>query len=327
MQAFLEFAVRSRLNAIVAATGLAMLSVVLTLMVLVFPPLFLLGVVAYFMSGAVVALAALKFGLSEGLVVMLGPAIFWTLPMLAGGEGEVPGALLAVPAVSAICGVFLPLLVMASMLKNSGSQALAFATGAGLVALVVFGFHFTGFDPSRWLFAEMLPMLQSNMPDVNWQEGGAPGAGAEPPGTQSALALGVFAANTLVVLILCLVMARWWHARLDNPGGFGREFRALRFGPRVAYLTVVLAGLALAFDGWVGELALKLVPIVMVLGMFQGLAVAHGIAKGQSAGRQWLIGLYVLLVVPVFNTMMVLLMVVVGLIDYWIGFRERWARS
>ena len=169
MRAFLRFVVRGRVYAIAAATTAAMLSVILAVMVVVFPPLFFAGVVAYFASASIVGLVALKFGLLEALVVMLGPALFWAAPLVAGSEVDAPAALLAVPMVSTVVGILLPVALMGEVLRRTRSQALAFGLGAGLLAAVTVVFHIVDFELLRWLTSEMLPALKRSMPEVDWQ--------------------------------------------------------------------------------------------------------------------------------------------------------------
>ena len=170
----------------------------------------------------------------------------------------------------------------------------------------------------------MLPALKESTPGVDWQAVETAAARNEPTAEQRSFAMGSYIANMFVVLVLTLSMARWWHGVLDNPGGFGREFRELRFGPRLGIVAVALTALALFAGGWLGQLGLKLLPTLLVLPMLQGLAIAHAIAKPHRAGKYWLIGVYVL---PMFNPLLLVAIVVVGLLDPWIGFRERWARA
>ena len=323
MRSFLAFAVASRINAVAVATGLALSSVILAVLVVVFPPLFFLGIAAYFASAAIVALAALKFGVLEGLVVMLGPALFWLAPMLAANDAGAMGKLMAVPVVSTVGGIFLPLLLMVGMLRQTHSQAWALGTGALLLMAVATLFHLTGFDPMRWLFAEMLPALKASTPEVDWRALEATAAKNEPSAVQRSFALGSYMANSFLVLVLTLSLARWWHAILDNPGGFGREFRSLRFSRRLGYVAVPVIALALLLDSWLGQWGLKLLPTLLVLPLLQGVAVAHAVAREKKAGKFWLIALYVL---PILNPLLLVVVVIVGLMDPWIGFRERWAR-
>ena len=324
MRSFLGFAVASRISAIAVATGLALSSVILAVLVVLFPPFFFVGVAAYFASAAIVALAALKFGVVEGLIVMIGPALFWLAPMMAASDAGAIGELMAVPAVSTIGGIFIPLLLMVGTLRQTRSQAWALGTGALLLIAVATVFHLTGFDPIRWLFAEMLPAVKQSMPELDWRALEATAAKNEPSITQRSFALGSYIANSFVVLVLTLCLARWWHAVLDNPGGFGREFRELRFSRRLGYLAVILIALATLLDGWIGQWSLKLLPTLLALPLLQGVAVAHAIAKPRKSGKFWLIGLYVL---PIFNPLMLAVVVVVGLLDPWVGFRERWTRA
>ena len=324
MRAFLEFAVRRRANALFVASGAAALSVCFALIVVVFPPLFFVGVLMYFASAAVVGLVVLRFGIIEGAIVTLGPAAFWSIPLLVSSGSGVPGVLLAVPLISSVAGIFAPVLIMAQVLRVTRSQAAALGSGAFLMGVAALVLHLFDFDPLRWLAAEMLPTLRASMPEVDWAslKTMAPLA-TEGAASRYALATGIYVANSFVALAAALMVARWWHAILDNPNGFGPEFRNLQFGRRMSVVVVALLMVCWLTHGWTEELGLKILPVVLVLGFFQGLAIAHALAQGRPAGKHWITGLYVLLVIPVFNTLAVVGVVAAGLLDPWLNFRAR----
>jgi hypothetical protein len=127
-----------------------------------------------------------------------------------------------------------------------------------------------------------------------------------------------FAAVTLQMLsVLCLMLGRYWQALLYNPGGFGREFRALRLptGVALALLAGVLLGASLGPE--LGMLKLFCsVPLLLA-----GLAMLHGVVAEKPSMRFWLVGAYVCLLV--FYPLLIILAVVDSLMD----FRGRLARK
>lgn len=117
-------------------------------------------------------------------------------------------------------------------------------------------------------------------------------------------------------LAICLLMlARWWQARLYNPGGFRQEFHQLRLPVNVALLLVVMflvasfAGTVLA--GWVMYFMMPL--------FFAGLALVHGLVGLKKLSWLWLLAFYLLML----NPLVAQLLSVAALIDSWYNFRSR----
>ncbi len=126
------------------------------------------------------------------------------------------------------------------------------------------------------------------------------------------------AVGTMVLLFL----ARWAHAVLDNPGGFGKEFRALRLGRRVAVAAVLLGLSAAFFSGFASGLLPELFNLVVALYVIQGIAVAHALVKHRQASSGWLVFMYVLVVLMPPLAMIVLS--VAGFSDTWLDYRARY---
>jgi hypothetical protein len=120
-----------------------------------------------------------------------------------------------------------------------------------------------------------------------------------------------------VFSVSCLILGRYWQALLYNPGGFGREFRAIRF-PK----GVMLALLAVMFVApFMGLHALILLPLCSVAFMFAGLALIHELVAQKRLANFWLVGLYVTLL-P-FMHLIGPLLVVLAIVDSLIDFRGR----
>ena len=128
-----------------------------------------------------------------------------------------------------------------------------------------------------------------------------------------------------LLLMVTLLLARFAHAVLDNPGGFGREFRTLQVGRGALIASAVLGVAAMVLGGDIGALAGDVMgPVTVMLG-FQGLAVAHAVVRERGTPTGWLVALYLLLVVP--PNLAVPVVAVTGLLDGWVDFRARARRS
>lgn len=115
--------------------------------------------------------------------------------------------------------------------------------------------------------------------------------------------------------IVLLMLARWMQAALFNPGGFRKEFHALRIEQKVGLLLVgcmMLANFELLIpQSWMLYLVLPLI--------FSGLALIHAVVAAKKLSSLWLAVLYALIVLPLIANLVVLL----ALLDSWYDFRKR----
>jgi len=131
----------------------------------------------------------------------------------------------------------------------------------------------------------------------------------------------VLVASTAVTVqlfsVLALVLARYWQAALYNPGGFGREFRALKL-PKQTMAVLVAVMVVAPFIGPQFIILASASSLVLVLA---GIALMHGlVAQGRLAGF-WLVGMYVTL--PLIMQLVYPLLVVLAIVDSLIDFRGR----
>ncbi len=296
MRALLALIMRGRAQAMTAAAVCAALS-------LLFPPL-------SYASGAVIGLATLRQGAREGALVIGGSVLLCgVFAFLVAGTPA--------PALAFLAMSWLPAWLVAAALAATRSQGVALLASAGLGALAVVAMHLALGDPARWwrdaLGEFFAPALES--------------AGGE-AGQRLVEVLDVwaprmtryFGAAVTGGVTLSVLLARWGHSVLDNPGGFGQEFRTLDVGRVALGVCLVLVAVGL-FAGAPGTLIGDLVGPVTVVLMFQGLAVAHGVVRNRGLARGWLVAMYVLLVVPPHLAVSVL--AVTGLLDGWLGLRAR----
>ncbi|MGF1612910.1 MAG: hypothetical protein ACFCVA_03100 [Gammaproteobacteria bacterium] len=301
MHKFVSYVLRGRTQAITVAAACAALSLLL-------PP------VSY-VSGAVIGLATLRNGAHEGGLVIAGSVL------LAGAlTWLLVGSVYPIMVFAVL--TWIPVWLLAQVLRVTANQGSVLLVAGALGALALGVVHLVVADPAAWWEA----LLQRFVDDaVEGAPALASGAGkeqlAELIHVLAPIMTGLVAAATVLGLILALFLARWWHALVDNPGGFGREFRSLAIDPRFAPVALVIMLLAVLANAMTGGLAGESALIVVVLYMLQGLAVVHSVVNTRGASLGWLVGLYVLLVL--LPPQVILLLALTGFIDVWMKFRAR----
>lgn len=313
MRAFVSYVLRGRTQAITVAALLATLALLLPLLG------YLGGAVIGYLSGAVIGLISLRYGAIEGALVTLGTVVLSAaFVLLVAGN--------PLPVVVFMSVTLLPVWLLAVVLRMTASQGLALLT-AGLFGMVaVLGVHFVLADPAAWwreLFEQMIQRAAGEGAETLTLP--AQGEIDKILNMLAPMMTGLMVAGTLIGLMLTLFLARWWHALVDNPGGFGQEFRALRIDRRFAPVAIVVALLAAVANQLTGGIALDLLWIVIILYLFQGLALIHDIATRRTASVGWLITLYVLLLL--LPLQMILLLAVAGLGDTWLDLRTRFGQA
>ncbi|UCJ17230.1 hypothetical protein K5Q02_02225 [Pseudomonas sp. MM211] len=285
MRALAEFIMRGRMQAtfvVVASAALPLL---------------------FWLSAAAGCLVLLRRGLGDAvgiLVWALLPAIGWWY------FGE-PRTLL----------VLLGALGLACVLRASHSwrRVLLFSVALGLVYGLVLGATFRA--PIEAMAQELIKLLPQMFDGVHQQM-----SVDDQARLQSLIApvlTGLLAALLQVVSLLSLMLGRFWQAALYNPGGFGSEFRELRFPPMLAML--LLVGMLLGPNLGV-EMAM-LTPLCSVPLAFAGIALLHGLVAKGRLSKFWLVGLYITLLL--FMQLIVPLLVVLAIVDSLFDFRDRLA--
>lgn len=301
MRAFLKYIVRGRTQAITTAAACAAAS-------LMFPPISYIG-------GAVVALVELRYGAKQaGLVVGGAVALLALLAYFVQGTPALAFSLAAI--------IWLPVWPIAVVLRGTNSQGLALTAAGAIAALGVLVCHVVFEDIGAWwslILDEVLtaPLSQGEL-ELDDETLGQFRRFID---MLAPMMVGIIAAGTMLGAIFSALLGRWWHALLDNPGGFGREFRALQLGRLVGSFTAVITVLALFANQATDGIALDFLLILVVMYSFQGLALIHALVHYRKAALGWLVALYVALAVM---PHVALLVAVVGLTDSWIDWRKRW---
>lgn len=128
---------------------------------------------------------------------------------------------------------------------------------------------------------------------------------------------GFLAFSVLFGTIMSLLLARWWQSVILNPGGFAQEFQALNLGkiPAMAAIVVIVAVTLAGSELWYAMLL-----IVLALYTTQGMSILHAVFKVRQLNRAWL---YLIYLVMFFSPEVAAMLILVGIADAWINFRER----
>ena len=257
------------------------------------------SVLLCWISAAVVALVTLRRGAGQGAWLLLWALLpAGTVWYMFGDSGPV-ALLIGTTALAMVlrATVSLPLALLA---------ACAVGVVSGLLALTLAGEYLQQVVD---YYGEFLGQMEQRLAQSgNPVEYGRPGV------LQIA---GMVGAGTAMTAVLCLLLARYWQAALYNPGGFGAEFRALRY-PVSATLALVAVALVLS------TLGMKYLTWVMIFFMpltFAGLALVHSRARARGQGGGWLGVFYAAWVT--FDPVK-LLVVFFAIADSWLDFRQRW---
>ena len=251
----------------------------------------------FWIGAAVVGLVILRLGIRQGLNVGL-----WALlPALGWAWVNDPTSLV----------VLIQVFVMASVLRVTTSWEKALMSGTVLAMI-------TG-----WLLPAVYPELLNSLVQTGVQFYEQYNAEmAQTFGDRLDLVIrqtmaASMAGTYLMTGVGMTMLARSWQAKLYNPGGFQKEFHALRLSPAIAVVCVVimvggsLLGLNPMLMGWAGGLPLFLA----------GLGLIHGAVRVKGLSGQWLVLFYLALVFLGPSLMMLLL--VLAFVDSWLDIRGR----
>jgi hypothetical protein len=271
-----------------------------------------------FVTGGIIGLTALRHGIADGALVLAVSVAVSTLAM---------GLLLGTyqPVVIFILFTGLPVLLLAQVLRQTESQGTTLTAAGGIGALVLVGIHLLTADPVAWWRVKLehfvaQPIREAN-PDL------APELLKQLDEAMQGMSILMLSlpAATVVGTMLILWLARWMHATLDNPGGFGKEFRALRVDRRVAFAGVALALLAILAGNFAGGLFRGLLVLVIIVYTIQGIALVHAVVHKRGASVGWLAAVYLgIVIVP---PAAILGLALTGFSDTWFDFRRRWGAS
>jgi hypothetical protein len=229
----------------------------------------------FWVGAAVIGLVTLRKGASEGAIVLL-----WAiLPALA-----VLYYLGEVLPVSTLLGVF----ALAAVLRTTVSLNLVVFL-APLTGLVLGGVLVTIASDYLEFLVQVIASVVDNFESELAQ--GQQNAVQIVRPTGELISGGLVMMHTIVVVI-SVILARWWQSVLYNPGGFRDEFHKLRLEYRQASALLIAAGYLYSRDE---NLALWSVAFLVPL-IVSGLGLLHCLVDRLHNGTRWLVLIYVSLI-------------------------------
>jgi MFS family permease len=289
-----RFILKGYSQAALVAASMAMLGMLL-------PPL-------AWLSGAAVALVTLVGGHRKGLLVTAIAGI---------GTALLAGLILSVPelALYYVLLVWLPLVMVAVVLRQTVSLVLCLQliAGVSLLGVIILYVFFPDFGE---IWRSSLNMMADDL--VTKSQGSLDAQQLQQVIDQIVRILpGFFASSFMIGTLLSLYLARWWQAVIYNPGGFGKEFRAIKLGKATAIIALAIAIAASVISA---DILNAMLLIVFALYLNQGVAVLHAVFVARQLNAVWLFLVYLTMF---FIPHIVVLLALAGLADTWIDFRRR----
>lgn len=298
MQAIAAFVLRGRNQAILSVIGFATLA-------LFFTPFGLF-------SAASIGLVTLVHGAKQGLTITIIASVF----ML--GISSLTGQVIL--GFEYVVFYWLPVWFLARILTRTNALSLVVlvAASVGLIASIILAILYSNYETewNKLIIDNLLPAFENAKVDMSQDE-------------IKLLLIGIGkwvvhygAAYWVLSMMASLFIARWWQSLLYHPGGFGEEYRALRFGIISAVIGMVVVVLAFTVkDGLLGQIFLSTAAIAAVVFVFQGLAIAHYVATVRKLRAVWLYMLYVAMMLLMPYELIIIALI--GLSDNWVNYRSR----
>jgi hypothetical protein len=280
LKALAEFILRGRLQALIVA---------------------LIGSFFPLISTAAIALVSLCKGAKEGTLLFLWVSLALVLIQQSGSEN---------PLLTAVSIVSLGIMVLAAEVH----RVMASWQWTLLVIVVIAILSAQGF---AILMGSSVNSLVATAQDLlNAVKSQGQDAQLSVALSESML-LGLVATILAIGSMMSLMLARWWQAGVQNPGGFQKEFHSFSIDAKIAVILIVILVVGQFFSQsaqiWVDIAALPLI--------IAGIALVHFAVKLFGQGRQWLAFLYVGMIMV--GKPVTLLLVVLALTDSLIDLRSR----
>lgn len=291
------YIMRGRTQAIMVASSLALLSLPL-------PP-------ASIVSSAAVALVTLRRGASEGAYILLCACL----------ASAVLGALLVGDyQLTLFYSLFLwaPVWVISVILREARHLFLAIEIVVVIAICAVLAAYLYQPDLAEvwktWLNGLLEPMIIKANPEVPEED------------IQRSLSVfyrfiltGLVAEIYVLGLLAGLFLARWWQATLYNPGGFKKEYLALKGQKTLAIASLIIMAMAWFFSGIIAEICWNITVVLFVLYAFLGTVVLHCTFSAMRRKQ---------ILVPFLYISMILIphamipAAIIGLTDTWLNLRK-----
>jgi hypothetical protein len=204
---------------------------------------------------------------------------------------------------------WLPVIVLAQVLRSTNSLAITVLAGVaiGVLVIVLQAIYWSELE-ATW-FTQML--ARENGADLSDDQ-------RQQLAQFVRLLMLLFASSLYLMYMLVIFFARWMQARLADSRGFRDEFCALTLGKPAALVAVVAVPLGLWLQqAWLLSFAF----LAIIAFMFQGIAVVHSKLGKKKQSFAMLLLFYVLLIFTWQITG--ILTSIAGMIDNWLGFRGK----
>jgi len=303
MHSFAAYIMRGRGQAMLVTAACAILSL------LIFPFVFPLGQV----SAACVALVTLRRGALDGAIVIIGATL------ISGGLAAVSASNMNMTVsfiLMYVLAIWGPVWLVSLVLRYTRALDMALVSAGVLGIVIVVALHMYIGDVTAWwtqiLTKTFEPMLQSSKLSAE--------DARRLVGEMAGQMTGSLAAGFMLGVMTSIFLARWWQAMLYYPGGFRKEFHALRLDRRVAIVSVVIAVLGFIPLEKVTEVSHDIFIVVIAAYMLHGLSLAHNVVTTMGMHGAWLIVIYLMMV---FLPPARVLMAAGGFADSWVNLRTR----
>ncbi len=291
MLAIARYALKGPMHAATVAGILALLSLFIPILSI--------------LSGAIVGLIILTQGLVSGTRAILVSIVGITVISYLLTQSPLMGITIGLVQ-------WLPLMVLAEILRRTRSISFTLVVGMGL-AMIVAALQFVVWPDAESMWLSFLKVL---FQDYQQQPG------IDPEQVDAALTYVVHWMNIMLVAVMfstfvgTLLAGRWFQARLADSAGFREEFYAIRLGKGAAAATLVLLiASVLLQQNWLSALVM----VMLATFLYQGMAILHSWSK--HYGKQML--LVLLYVMMIIFPQVVAVIALLGVIDNWIDFRAR----
>lgn len=262
------------------------------------------------LAGAIPVLTALRSAPSLALAVATTGAVsaIWVVLSLAQTADANHAAHWVMVGV---LGLFFGPVLLALLLKRTGSLNLCFQVAVLVAAAVLAAIYLALPDPAA-LWHDLLRRVLDSMADAGLKVEGDVGAMIA---VWARTMWGALAALTLALVLGSLFLGCWWQSLLESPGRFGIEYRQLRLGRALGLCVTVLFVTAFVVSS---DLIASLAWVAFTALSFQGLAAAHRSKAVGRLNRGWLAAIYVLLIVPLSTSVTVFGLALWGFADNWL---------
>ncbi len=291
MLAIARYALKGPFHAATVAGVLAVLSLFIPLISVI--------------SGAIIGLVILTQGLRPGAWVIFVSVVGITLVSYLITRSPVLGVTIGLVQ-------WLPMVIMAELLRRTASLSFTVLAGAGLALLVVL-VQFVLWPDSEQIWLQYLSQVFAGMEQQD---------AATQQQLESVLRNMVHWMTVLVVAVMystyvaTLMVSRWFQARLVDSDAHRSEFYSISLGKSAAGLAIMVIAVSLLLQQ---DMLIALAMVMVAAFIFQGLAIAHMWSRQRNA-KVWLFVLYAMML---FVPQTVALVALLGIVDNWVDFRAR----